>query len=538
VNWKQQAEALSPLLRFADETSSNGESGVLQKIFDSIPPGPGFGVEFGQRSFEGGTLGALVKQRGWSALFMDAQAPEGVARRQQEGGGEITLARERVTCSNLPGLLARYGVPSEFDCLVIDIDGLDYWAWNSLDTAWRPRVVVIEFNAHIDFRLVATLGPDDGWSYCQTRDYGASWAALVALGARKGYRPIHVHGIWNIHFLRSDIPWPEELSLKQLLSVEEFALLTSTSGSFSQLSRPGTRPSWFDAPPPEPSRSPWVLMPDEAPAKPVEVHDLVFEVFAEGHDANWYQQRKIFEERTSLLYPLLAAEGFTECVDIGANIGFVSLLVSQAVPNIRVLAVEADPRLAAIARRNFARAGLHNAVLVNAIAGDADIPATSFSLNPGSTLDNRVSFPRWPTVNIPARRAAHIIERSGLGTGGPMFIKIDTQGYELQVLRGLEPLLQRHRQWLLKMEFAPDWLRSQGTDPLAILDHLQLRYEIVEFPERIVFGTPSTAALFAQPLRVADHNAFLAHVVSLNRNGTGWVDLLVRPKTQASVPSA
>ena len=104
------------------------------------------------------------------------------------------------------------------------------------------------------------------------------------------------------------------------------------------------------------------------------------------------------------------------------------------------------------------------------------------------------------------------------------------QGFELHVLRGLEPWLLSRADWLLKMEFAPDWLRSQGTDPRSVLDHLQSRYDFIEFPERIPYGTPSTASLFAYPLQVCDHRAFIEYVVSLNKAGTGWVDLLVRPR--------
>ena len=44
----------------------------------------------------------------------------------------------------------------DFEFLSIDVDGADYWLWESLrDTHWKPRVVVIEFNPtipnHIDF---------------------------------------------------------------------------------------------------------------------------------------------------------------------------------------------------------------------------------------------------------------------------------------------------------------------------------------------------------------------------------------------------
>lgn len=529
MDWKQAATALSPLLAYTDRESATGEGGILDEIFRRVPEAGRFAVEFGQRSTTGATVSGLLRKRGWSALFMDLQAPEKPTEQVLDNGARIRLAREQIGPSNLSALFERHAVPADLDCLVIDIDGLDYWAWSALDERYRPSLVVAEFNAHVDPRVQATLRPDPDWRYVRTRDYGASYAALCALARRKGYRLIHVHGCWNLHFLRADIPWPAELGVKQPLTVEEFRLLTDTEPAFDQLHRAKGRPTWFAAAPPDVSRPPWQLLPDEVPRQRVRLYELEFEVLGAGHDPVWYQQRKTYEERQSLLYPLLAAEGFERFVDIGANVGLVSMLARRAHPALKVLAIEADPRLAALARRNFAAHGLDDVVLVNAAAGDRDLPAASFALNPGSSLDNRVKHTAWPTVHVPMHRLDGLLARTGFDQGRTFF-KVDTQGFELQVLRGLEGLLIARDDWLLKMEFAPDWLRSQGTDPLLLLDHLMLRYEVAEYPERIPFGTPSTDALFASPLRVAEQHRFLEHVQALNGRGLGWVDLVLRPR--------
>lgn len=529
MEWMAAATALSPLLAFADRTSATGEGGILAEIFRQVPAQARFAVEFGQRGAEGATVSGLIQAQGWHALFMDVMGPESPLEHRLDNGARVRRVRERVGPDNLSALFDRHAVPADLDCLVIDIDGIDYWAWASLDERFRPSLVVVEFNAHVHPRVQATLAPDPDWTYARTRDYGASYAALCTLAQRKGYRLIHVHGCWNLHFLRADIAWPAEATVKQPLSDEEFALLTDPVQSFAQLHRGGGRPSWFDAPPPDVSLPPWRLLPEEAPRQRVQLYDLAFEVLGTAQDPGWYQQRKTFEEKASLLYPLLAAEGFERFVDVGANVGLVSLLARRANPGVQLLAIEADPRLAALARRNFRVHGLADAVLVNAAAGDRDADAVAFALNPGSSLDNRVVHGKWPSVHVPMRRLDGLLHRLGFDRGRTFF-KIDTQGYELQVLRGLENVLTARDDWLLKMEFAPDWLRSQGTDPLLLLDHVMLRYEVAEFPERIAFGTPSTAALFAHPLGVADRHRFVAHVQSLNKNGLGWVDLVLRPR--------
>ncbi len=94
----------------------------------------------------------------------------------------------------------------------------------------------------------------------------------------------------------------------------------------------------------------------------------------------------------------------------------------------------------------------------------------------------------------------------------------------------MEQLLEQRSDWLIKMEFAPDWLRSQGTDPLELLRYLAGRYQIAEYPERIPYNTPDLASLFDQPVREAELEPFLEYVISLDRDGLGWVDLIVRPR--------
>jgi hypothetical protein len=165
---------------------------------------------------------------------------------------------------------------------------------------------------------------------------------------------------------------------------------------------------------------------------------------------------------------------------------------------------------------------------VNAIAGAECRDSAPFSLNPSSSLDNRVTMPSWEQSSLPMRTVESILSERAVD--GPCFFKIDTQGYERHVLSGMQELLERRRDWLIKMEFAPAWLRSQGTDPLQLLRYLAGRYQIAEYPERIPYKTSGLASLFDKPLAAAELEAFLQHVTSLDRDGLGWVDLIARPR--------
>lgn len=199
--------------------------------------------------------------------------------------------------------------------------------------------------------------------------------------------------------------------------------------------------------------------------KLLEIDDIKLHVL-EGNkgDAPWYSQRKAFEERYSLLYPLLQKEKISAFLDVGANYGFVSLLARKFLPNARIISIEADPRLAPLIAQNFELNGLNQPELLNLIAGAKEADDSSFSLNPNSSLDNRVSYPGWQQLTVPTRTVGSILEEQSVA--GPVFIKIDTQGYETKVLAGMEQWLLARRDWHVKMEFAPNWLESQQHNPL------------------------------------------------------------------------
>lgn len=156
-----------------------------------------------------------------------------------------------------------------------------------------------------------------------------------------------------------------------------------------------------------------------------------------------------------------------------------------------------------------------------------DRTVQSFSLNPKSSLDNRVDIDDWEKVAVPMLKMANLLNR--LHVTRKTFIKIDTQGYENHVFAGLHDWLIHNGDWLIKMEFAPQWLLSQGTDPLILLNYLGNNFEIAEYPARVPYGISATEELFRFPIRQNDHAAFLEYVTSLDRDKKGWVDLIVRP---------
>ena len=97
------------------------------------------------------------------------------------------VQQEWVTAENVETLFEKHRVPEAFDLLSIDIDGNDYWVWKAI-TRYRPRVVVIEYNAAIPPSESRAISYDPRFRWdAMTNYFGASLLALQRLGAQKGY---------------------------------------------------------------------------------------------------------------------------------------------------------------------------------------------------------------------------------------------------------------------------------------------------------------------------------------------------------------
>jgi hypothetical protein len=184
------------------------EDGLIDETFRRIGTTSRSFVEFGVGDgLENNTFALLLA--GWSGLWIEADPAQ--QERIRSGFAvpletrQLTLAGEFVTAENIEALPARGGMPEEPDLASIDIDGNDYWVWKAM-RRFRPRVVVIEYNASLG-RTASVVRPYDPRAcWDGSSGTGASLSALEALGRDKGYSLVGctIAGV-NAFFVRSDL---------------------------------------------------------------------------------------------------------------------------------------------------------------------------------------------------------------------------------------------------------------------------------------------------------------------------------------------
>ena len=197
--------------------SQHGEDGVIAELLQRIGVSTRFFVEFGVENGREGNCVFLADVLGWSGVFIETDEHLFAQLRQKYAtNAAVRTMKACVTPDNIEQLFGEAGVPTEPDVLSIDVDGQDYWIWEAL-RAYRPRVVVVEYNASLPPGRQLVQPRDYAETWDGTDYFGASLDALCALARRKEYTLAHTDlAAINAFFVRSDLSGDSLLRLDQV----------------------------------------------------------------------------------------------------------------------------------------------------------------------------------------------------------------------------------------------------------------------------------------------------------------------------------
>ena len=164
--------------------------------------------------------------------------------------------------------------------------------------------------------------------------------------------------------------------------------------------------------------------------------------------------------------------------DVGANIGLYTLLLARlAGPKGRIHAFEPDPLMVEFLRDNLAAASAWTVEVFPCAAGATagEVVLQRHAINSG---DNRLGMATGGAWHGESHAVRVRAPAEALG-GQPLdLIKVDVQGWEAEVFRGLRGLLDANPGLRIYFEFWPDGLARAGTSVAGLatlLDELRLR---------------------------------------------------------------
>lgn len=172
---------------------------------------------------------------------------------------------------------------------------------------------------------------------------------------------------------------------------------------------------------------------------------------------------KYEKESTYLMDEMLKPDWV--CVDVGANIGFMTRVMARKAGFVH--AFEPEPKNFLLLSRNTAK--IPNVKLYHMALSDANTSTMFYNSdddNGGRHSLSEKNARGWG-YHVAACRLDYVINNK------VDFIKMDVEGAEMKVLRGAAGLIEKYHPALL-LEFCPDAIRNMGESPEAEIEFLRM----------------------------------------------------------------
>ena len=190
------------------------------------------------------------------------------------------------------------------------------------------------------------------------------------------------------------------------------------------------------------------------------------EIYVPSRNSQWYL--KGYETFTSTLFERFCITSEV-IVDIGAHIGYFTILAARTNPTARVISIEASPENFKTLNRNLVINELEVEVFNNVFSDHTGI--TEFSITEASDNCAVGGHQNSPTVQtIDVENVTY--EQLNIDNNKRILIKIDIEGFEYTATLGLESLIKECQEITVIVEYNPSALKRRIESPLALFDLL------------------------------------------------------------------
>ena len=179
-------------------------------------------------------------------------------------------------------------------------------------------------------------------------------------------------------------------------------------------------------------------------------------------------------------------------LDIGANIGYYTLLFAKLVGEKgKVFSFEPDPKNFSILKKNVKLNNYNNVSAICSAVSDKKEKLVLYLSSENKA--HHTIFNSGDSSNYLEIDSVSLDEYFKNFTRNINFIKIDVEGAEHKVLKGMNSLLSKNKNVRIITEFSPGWLMKCGIEPKKYLEELNSLgfkfWDIDEKKKNILFIT-------------------------------------------------
>lgn len=197
--------------------------------------------------------------------------------------------------------------------------------------------------------------------------------------------------------------------------------------------------------------------------------------------SSYFLYKNILEDPYAWLlkkYPKLIHDG--NVIDVGANIGYTAALFSKYMSEgFRVFAFEPEIKNFSLLERTIKGFHLESKIIAFQKAVGETNKNIPLWINPNHSGDHRIITDSFKEI-LNHQAVSDTVEMTTLDsflksqsqTKNLSFVKIDVQGYELQVCKGMKETLKKYPNIVIAIEYDPHCLNELGFDPSELLEYI------------------------------------------------------------------
>ena len=190
--------------------SQFGDDGIIQYLINNVAINDTKFIELGVEKYTECNTRFLLINNNWSGLVIDGSPANVNYIKNDDIYWKYDLNAEAafVTRDNINQIMVKNNFIGEIGLLSIDLDGNDYWIWESI-TVVQPTMVILEYNSAFGRDNAVTIPYDPDFTRLKAHFsglyWGASLKAMCLLSQKKGYSFVGSNSNGNnAYFVRTE----------------------------------------------------------------------------------------------------------------------------------------------------------------------------------------------------------------------------------------------------------------------------------------------------------------------------------------------